>query len=581
MIDDPNSPIRRFPNSRFSKLSPDKYKYYPQAEVYARSTCLHNNILNIDETTNGLIAEGSGGVARRGTFVVPSTGVRIDGVVKLVLKEKMSSEDLNEVKSALEVQRVVPDYVIQTYILERCDILNSSNRPDKVNAIKDLLLIGMERGINSVAGQLNKQAGDIHLKQLIKQSLKACYEFNCAGFFHRDIKPENMVVVERQGRQRAVLIDFGETVYMSQVLDYSTGRYNQYTSNPPFDTMYLGLFFLKEVGKKSSPQVRNYILKKLQRYYEILMRLEPRFVNINSRFFDHYRLHEPFATFQKLQRYPGDEITNNYFIKHNDRVHFYRTKFNDSIIRGFTNNEAGFRLLKNTFNASTNELLIGSSNEEMRKKQQLDLEKRIIINRQKRKEEERVFLQKKLEEERVFLQKKQQLDLEIRKQEDQERIILQKTQEKEKRRVQNLKEEENINFLQKKAEYLKRRFPWKQENKHLERSPERSPQKVYLPKTPERSPQNVYLPTNPERSPERSPKVYLQERSVRSPSWRNYKTRSPSPVVHQSKHEKVHPIFRKSPLGLKSPKKPKPKKRYLTPRKSASPPPSKRLRQNY
>ena len=47
--------IRRYPNSRFSKLSPDKYKYYPQVEVYARSTCLHNNILNVDET-----AEGSG-----------------------------------------------------------------------------------------------------------------------------------------------------------------------------------------------------------------------------------------------------------------------------------------------------------------------------------------------------------------------------------------------------------------------------------------------------------------------------------------------------------------------------------------
>ena len=569
MIDDPNSPIRRFPNSRFSKLSPDKYKYYPQAEVYARSTCLHNNILNVDETTSGLIAEGTGGVARQGSFIVPSTGVRINGVVKLVLKEKMFSEDLNEVKIALEVQRVVPDYVIETYILERCDILKTSDLPDKVNSLKDLLLIGMERGIDSVAGQLKNLAGEnYNLTQLIKQSLKACYEFNCAGFFHRDIKPENMVVVERQGRQRAVLIDFGETVYMSRVEDYSRGTYTQYTSNPPFDAMYLGLFFLKDF-----PQVKNYILKKLQRYYDILMRLEPRFVNINSRFFDHYKLHVPLATFQRLQRYPGDAITDKNFMKHNERVHFYRNKFNDSIIRGFINNEAGFRLLKNTVNAGSNEFL----EEERRKKQQQEIQ---------RKEEERVFLQQK--------QQQEILDLEKRKQEDQERIFLQKTQEKEKRRGQNLKiklEEENINFLQKKAVYLKRRFPWKQENKHTKRSPERSPERSQK-RSPERSPERSPK-RSPNRSPKRSPessqgsspenklKVIPSPIPVRSPSWRNYKTRSPSPLVHLPNNEKVHPIFRKPPLGLKSPKKPKLKKRYLSPYKSASPPPYKRLRKNY
>ena len=126
--------------------------------------------------------------------------------------------------------------------------------------------------------------------------------------------------------------------------------------------------------------------------------------------------------------------------------------------------------------------------------------------------------------------------------------------------------EENINFLKKKEAYLKRkRFLGK-------RSPIRSPKR-----SPIRSPIR-----SPKRSPTRSPK--------NSPSWRNYRSaspvkissgefreKSPSPVK-KFKKEKVYPVFRKSPLDLKSPKKPKTKKRYLTPNNSISPPPFKRLR---
>jgi serine/threonine protein kinase len=533
MIDDANSPTRRYPNSRFRDLSPDKYRYYPQTpELYARSTCFHNNILDVDESTRGFIAEGSGGVARKGSYV--KNGVRMDGVIKLVLKEKMSYEDLKEVKVALEVQRVVPDYVIETNILERCDILNSGNMPDNVNASKDLLLIGMERGINSVAGEINQRLSVDHLQQLIKQSLKACYEFNCAGFFHRDIKPENMVVVERKGRQEAVLIDFGETVYMSHVEDYSTGIFRNYSTNPPFDAMYLGLFFLNDANNSN---VRKYILNKLQRYYTILKHLEPRFDSINSRFFDHYRLSTPLATFQRLQKKLDLEITKKYLRKHTNRVNFYRNLFNNSIIRGFTYDEAGFQLLKNS-----------SIQEDILQKKQQELQQRIMINKQKKKQQDILkqeeFLKKKQEE---ILQKKQQELL----QEEllQQRIMI--NRQKIKQQQQEELGEENINFLKKKEAYLKR--------------------KRFLGK----------------RSPIRSPK--------NSPSWRNYRSaspvkissgeipsgefreKSPSPVK-KFKKEKVYPVFRKSPLDLKSPKKPKTKKRYLTPNNSISPPPFKRLR---
>ena len=350
MIDDAYSPERKYQNSRFRDLSPDRYQHYPQTpEIYARSTCFHNNIMDVDESTSGFIAEGSGGVARKGIYV--KNGVRMNGVIKLVLKKKMSYFDLQEVKIALEVQRVVPDYVIETNILERCDILDSITMPDLINTEKDLLLIGMEQGINSVAGEIKRGLSEDNLKQLIKKSLKACYEFNCAGFFHRDIKPANMVVVERKGRQEPVLIDFGETVYMSTVYDYSTGIYRNYnTTKPPFDAMYLGLFFLRDVNNLN---VSIYTIKKLQRYYEILMHLEPRFKEINSRIFDHYSLNTPleiFKEFRKNMNFTLDlEKTEKYLRKHTDRVNFYRNSFNNSMIKEFTYDEAGFQLLKNSF----------------------------------------------------------------------------------------------------------------------------------------------------------------------------------------------------------------------------------------
>ena len=347
IVDDPNSPNRIYPNSRFKLLSPNRLAYGP--ELYARSTCLHNSIIDIDETAGGFIAEGSGGVSRRGTFF--KNGVRVDGVIKLILKNSSSYGELNEVKIALEVQRVVPDYVIETNILERCQILDSKILPDRVNRFNNLLLIGMERGIDSVHNQISRTS---NLKKLIQQSFKACYEFNCAGFFHRDIKPANMVVVERKGKQKVVLIDFGKTVYMSQVQNQTTGRYKQYTTNPPFDAMYIGLFFLmyvndlKYLNNNDLLIITTYIFKKLQRYFEILKVLEPKFVDINVNIFHHYRLDEPLDTFLRYRSNTIRPDAHNYLKKHHNAVNFYRSIFNNALIRGFTNTEAGFQLLKNS-----------------------------------------------------------------------------------------------------------------------------------------------------------------------------------------------------------------------------------------
>ena len=418
MIDDPNSPKRKYPNSRFGNLSPKKNK----SKFYVRSTCLHNDILNVEENPSSIMGEGAYGVARKGNFV--KNGAHITGVIKLVLKDKGNYENLNEVKIALEAQRVVPDYVIQTYILERCDILNSIILPDNVNTTTDLLLIGMERGINTVEDEIFRGLSVDNLKQIIKKSLKACYEFNCAGFFHRDIKPNNMVVVERKGKQEAVLIDFGATVYMSHVYDYSTGIYNQYTTNPPFDAMYLGLFFLKNVNMFQINNdnefliIENYILKKLHRYYDILMQLEPKFALINKRYFNSYSLQSTLkkllAIFKKFRNIP-DEIKKIYLEKHSKRVEFYRSKFNNSIIRNFTHDEEGFQILK-----------ILSKSEERREEERIEEERR----EEERREEERreAYKQQRREEER----RKQEHQLQIDEEERIEELLSVQRNERER-----------------------------------------------------------------------------------------------------------------------------------------------------
>ena len=361
-------------------------------KVNARSTCLHNKILDVDETREGYIAEGSGGVARKGTYV--KNGVRVDGVIKLILKNKMSYDDINEVKVALEVQRVVPGYVIQIDILERCEVLDSEILPDKVNKENDLLLIGMERGIDSVAKLCNRAVKgkfpENELKELIKQSLKACYEYNCAGFFHRDIKPGNMVVVERQGKKQAVLIDFGYTTYMSNVENYTTHGFRQYTHNPPFDAMYLGLFFLNDVGGVS-PQIKDYIIKKLQRYYEILNVLERDFVRINSRFFFHYGLEKPLETFLAVEEYPGNEIAAKYLKIHHNTVKGYLKKFNKSLIQGYTDDERGFKLLYRL--TGGDEELLNRRMEEKHREEQRDDKERQHRKEQRDEEEMQYILQ--------------------------------------------------------------------------------------------------------------------------------------------------------------------------------------------
>ena len=65
--------------------------------------------------------------------------------------------------------------------------------------------------------------------------------------------------------------------------------------------------------------ITTYIFKKLQRYFEILKVLEPKFVDINVNIFHHYRLDEPLDTFLRYRSNTIRPDAHNYLKKHENK----------------------------------------------------------------------------------------------------------------------------------------------------------------------------------------------------------------------------------------------------------------------
>ena len=272
-------------------------------EYSIRNFCIHNNELDIDESDEGYIAQGKCGVVRKGRVISPD-GSHEDLIFKIFISHKVHPVELEEIKYTVELNKLLPDCVIKIKFIERCNILESSNNNVSMwSDNKEIILLGMEQGISTLDSYLLSVEHDIdEFERVLSLALDTCDKINRSGYFHRDIKPVNIVIVNRNGINVPVLIDFGAMCYMSNI----DKKYNLSDKNPPLDSFYLALHMLYTFEPVKS--VRPICLYFAFKFYKILMFYlydDINIKNINDHFFNHY-----------FNTPPGSDYFGNVFLKY-------------------------------------------------------------------------------------------------------------------------------------------------------------------------------------------------------------------------------------------------------------------------
>jgi tRNA A-37 threonylcarbamoyl transferase component Bud32 len=266
-------------------------------QYYARNTCFHNDEFTIDERLESYNGSGSSGVVRDGEYI-SSNGTIKSGSIKVFISNKINiRRDLLELKIGIEANRLVHNSVAEIEFVNKCDLLTSDIIPDEISSTNEIMIIGMEKGLNDVRVELNKHTNNIKkFNSIISKAAKACDMFNKYGFFHRDIKLENMIMVNRNGIRYPVLIDFGHTTYMDAIHNLINGKIvyvdlSDFNQNPPLDAFYLCLDIYSRYYKYHN--LRSIIFELTYKYYIIIRKLgldDDIIKNINKNTFDNYNL---------------------------------------------------------------------------------------------------------------------------------------------------------------------------------------------------------------------------------------------------------------------------------------------------
>jgi serine/threonine protein kinase len=271
----------------FSGKSVPTINYYfernKNIEYYIRNNCIHSDTLDIDDSDDGYIAQGKCGVVRKGRFL-SSDGILKDGIFKILISSITNTIELEEIKYAIELNKLSPDSVIKIELVEKFDLL----KEDAVSDTKEIIIIGMEKGSSNLDKYLLELVdSDLYeFERVLSLALDACDAINRVGYFHRDIKPSNIVIVNRNGINVPVVIDFGSMCYMSNI---DNNKYNLTNRNPPLDSFYLALYVLGifETNKDLNPICLHFVFK----FYRILRFYIPSdsyIKNVNKKFFNHY-----------------------------------------------------------------------------------------------------------------------------------------------------------------------------------------------------------------------------------------------------------------------------------------------------
>lgn len=316
----------------FSCKSIQTINYYlenkKKSKYYIKKSSIHNCLFDIDESDSGYISQGKCGVVRKG-HVLSSDGSIKYIFFKIFISSIYNTIDLEEIKYAIELNKLSPDSVIKLECIEKCNFFKfntpkvkksdssiveksrgcglhcspkeaaslGSSLDEVINDKKELIILGMEKGKSDLNSYLINVQNDLYeFERILSLSLDACDSVNRCGYFHRDIKPSNIVIVNRNEINVPVLIDFGYMCYMSNI----DGKYNLSDKNPPLDSFYLALHILHKFDDLEEAKVRgcdlgeavkNLCLYYSFKFYRIVKFYIPddfQIKNINKIFFNHY-----------------------------------------------------------------------------------------------------------------------------------------------------------------------------------------------------------------------------------------------------------------------------------------------------
>lgn len=344
--------LKYFPylsHSRYlgQKLKNSNNQYKP----FVKKNCLHNNVFDIQDPTGetiglsqiekppprtwsypsqGHMGSGAQGVVRSGTYI-SRNGSPEYGAFKLFFSET-NPDSLDELRFAIELNKLVPDSVIHIELVESCDVFSSIDESSLAENVLEekLIIVGLEEGfsfskkIESLLGAKNYSEVERHFNKICD----ACDKMNRVGFFHRDIKPENVIFVIRSGTLTPVVIDFDMMCYMSNietivtnVEEYWHGLLvtthdedeeeeflknfkhsqrvidsnlsNEFNQNPPLDAFYLSLLFYRDYDFKEIKEICFKIAFKFYRVLRALYITDNAIRNINhGTFYNYFKVFE-------------------------------------------------------------------------------------------------------------------------------------------------------------------------------------------------------------------------------------------------------------------------------------------------
>lgn len=250
---------------------------FPRGTTF-NSSCVHNKKINVHE--NSTVSHGGFGITKLATY--KKNGIKYNGISKTIIIHSNEEEQLlMEVKLNIHAMKLVPDSVINLDLILKCNISG------RVNKDRKILVLGMEKGIMDLMSWLQYLNGGYEkalssktprrnidiieddYKYIISSAIECCMNFNNAGFFHNDIKPANIVIVERNGVRKCVLIDFGNSDYMNSYT-MSTSNQPNLKNFPPIDCYYLLLFIIK-YKLWVSDQTRDFIYDLILKIFFIMI----------------------------------------------------------------------------------------------------------------------------------------------------------------------------------------------------------------------------------------------------------------------------------------------------------------------
>ena len=250
---------------------------FPRGTTF-NSSCVHNKKINVHE--NSTVSHGGFGITKLATY--KKNGINYNGISKTIITNSNEEEKLlSEVELNIHAMKLVPESVIHLDLILKCNISG------RVNKDRKILVLGMEKGIMDMMSWLNHLNGGYEkaltsktprrnidiveedYKYIISSAIECCMNFNNAGFFHNDIKPANIVIVERNGVRKCVLIDFGDADYMNSYSMLTSTQPNL-KNLPPIDCYYLLLFIMK-YKLWVSDQTRDFIYDLILKFFFIMI----------------------------------------------------------------------------------------------------------------------------------------------------------------------------------------------------------------------------------------------------------------------------------------------------------------------